>query len=198
MISFKHKFRFIHAPKTAGNAIQNVLQKYSDDEIINTSFRDGVMDRFGLNNFAGGKHATIHHYIQNWNDSYGDLKDYTISGCTRNPWDRATSYYFYLGNSNFNCNTFKTTTNQLSPQTNYYCENGKNMLTTPIQYENIQSDFDKFCDVVGIKREQLPFANVSKRKTKHFMEYFDECSDVNNLVKERFKNDIINFGYENV
>ena len=40
MISFKHKFIFIHAPKTAGNAIQNVLQKYSDDEIINTSIKN--------------------------------------------------------------------------------------------------------------------------------------------------------------
>ena len=39
-------------PQKTANAIQNVLQKYSDDEIINKSFKNGVMDKFGLNNFA--------------------------------------------------------------------------------------------------------------------------------------------------
>ena len=51
------------------------------------------MDKFGLNNFAGGKHATINHYIQNWNSDYGKLEDYCITGCVRNPWDRLVSQY---------------------------------------------------------------------------------------------------------
>lgn len=195
MISFKHKFIFIHAPKTAGNAIQNVLQKYSDDEIINTSIKSGVMDKFGLNNFAGGKHATINHYIQNWNSDYGKLEDYTITGCVRNPWDRATSYYFYLGNGDMNCGNFHKSTRQLSPQTNYYSVGAENKLTCTISYENIQSDFNKFCDKVGIVVEELPKANVSKRKTKHFMEYFNECPDVDLLVREKFERDISMFGY---
>lgn len=195
MISFKHKFIFIHAPKTAGNAIQNVLQKYSDDEIINTSFKNGVMDKFGLNNFAGGKHATIGHYVRNWNDSYGKLEDYIISGCVRNPWDRATSYYFYLGNTELKCDKFQKSVSQLSPQTNYYTIDDVNKLNCVISYENLQTDFDKFCDAVGISKEKLPKANVSKKKTKHFMKYFDECSDVNELVKTKFKNDIKIYGY---
>lgn len=195
MISLKHKFIFIHAPKTAGNAIQNVLQKYSDDEIINTSFKNGVMDKFGLNNFAGGKHATIRHYIKNWDDSYGRLEDYTISGCVRNPWDRATSYYFYLGHGNMSCDKFKTSTSQLLPQTNYYAYEEKNMLTCGISYENLQADFDRFCDIVQIKREELPKANVSKKKTKHFSDYYNDCPDVDLLVRKKFKNDIIMFKY---
>tara|TARA_B100002019_G_C21270103_1_gene601729 strand:+ start:63 stop:650 length:588 start_codon:yes stop_codon:yes gene_type:complete len=195
MISFKHKFIFIHAPKTAGNAIQNVLQKYSDDEIINTSFKNGVMDKFGLNNFAGGKHATIGHYVRNWHDSYGKIEDYTISGCVRNPWDRATSYYFYLGNTELKCDKFQKSVNQLSPQTNYYTIDNVNKLNSAISYENLQTDFDKFCDTVGISKEKLPKANVSKKKTKHFMEYFDECPDVNEFVKSKFENDIKIFGY---
>ena len=195
MISLKHKFIFIHAPKTAGNAIQNVLQKYSDDEIINTSFKNGVMDKFGLNNFAGGKHATIRHYIQNWDNSYGRLEDYTISGCVRNPWDRATSYYFYLGHGDMSCDKFETSTKQLLPQTNYYAYEEKNMLTCGISYENLQADFDRFCDIVKIKREELPKANVSKKKTKHFTEYYNECPDVDLLVRKKFKNDITMFKY---
>lgn len=195
MISFKHKFIFIHAPKTAGNAIQNVLQKYSDDEIINTSFKGGVMDKFGLNNFAGGKHATIRHYLQNWNNDYGNLNDYTITGCVRNPWDRATSYYFYLGNTKIDCRKFEKTTNQMSAQTNYYSVDDKNKLNSVISYENIQSDFNKFCDKVGIPKEEIPKANVSKEKTKHYTEYFKECPDVDILVRKKFGKDISMFGY---
>ena len=196
MISFEHKFIFIHAPKTAGNAIQNVLKKYSGDEIINTSFnKDGVMDKFGLNNFAGGKHATLRHYVQNWDDSFGKLEDYTISGCVRNPWDRATSYYFYLGHGAMSCKKFEESTRQLSPQTNYYAYEGKNMLTCPISYENIQNDFYKFCDTVGIEREELPKANVSKKKTKHFSDYYAECPNVDSLIRKKFERDIDMFGY---
>jgi hypothetical protein len=195
MISFKYKFIFIHAPKTAGNSIQYVLQKYSSDEVVNVRYKDGVLDKFGVQNFAGGKHATINHYIKNWNTEYGRLEDYTVSGCVRNPWDRATSYYFYLGNCNFNCDTFAKTSGQLSSQTSYYCANENNMLTCPISYENLQTDFNKFCDIVGIPREELPKANVSKRKTKHYTEYYQKCKNANDVIVNRFSKDITNFGY---
>ena len=196
MISFKYKFIFIHAPKTAGNSIQNVLQKYSDDEIFNKRFKGGVLDRFGLNNFAGGKHATMSHYVRNWDDSYGKLDDYIITGCVRNPYDRAVSYYFYLGNSTFECNNFRRTSSQLSPQTHYYCYNQKNMLDFSISYENIQNDFDNFCKKIGVKCESLPKANVSRRKTKPYKEYIDSCSEATEIVNNKFGGDISTFGYE--
>ena len=169
MISLKHKFIFIHAPKTAGNAIQNVLQKYSDDEIINTSFKNGVMDKFGLNNFAGGKHATIRHYIQNWDNSYGRLEDYTISGCVRNPWDRATSYYFYLEKSDMSCDKFETSTKQLLPQTNYYAYEEKNMLYVWDKFENLQADFDRFCDIVKIKEKTVTKSKMFKKNLQSIL-----------------------------
>ena len=133
--------------------------------------------------------------MRNWHDSYGKIEDYTISGCVRNPWDRATSYYFYLGNTELKCDKFQKSVNQLSPQTNYYTIDNVNKLNSAISYENLQTDFDKFCDTVGISKEKLPKANVSKKKTKHFMEYFEECPDVNELVKSKFENDIKIFGY---
>lgn len=195
MISFDYKFIFIHAPKTAGNSIQSVLKKYSSDEVFNTRYKNGVLDKFGVQNFAGGKHATLNHYIRNWNNDYGKIEDYIITGCVRNPWDRATSYYFYLGNRNFNCDSFRKSTKQLLPQSHYYCCDQKNLLNCKINYENLQSDFDNFCNIVGIKKEKLPKANVSQKKTKHFKEYFKECPSADSLVRERFQNDIKFFGY---
>ena len=102
--------------------------------------------------------------MRNWHDSYGKIEDYTISGCVRNPWDRATSYYFYLGNTELKCDKFQKSVNQLSPQTNYYTIDNVNKLNSAISYENLQTDFDKFCDTSGISKEKLPKANVSKRK----------------------------------
>jgi hypothetical protein len=43
--------------------------------------------------------------------------------------------------------------------------------------------------------EELPKANVSKRKTKHYTEYFEECPDVDLLIREKFERDISMFGY---
>ena len=55
MISHKHKFIFVHAPKTAGNSIQNLLQSYSEDIIViskkqarHNAEGKSHLDRFGL------------------------------------------------------------------------------------------------------------------------------------------------------
>jgi hypothetical protein len=33
LISLRHRFLFVHIPKTAGNSIQSVLRSYYDDEL---------------------------------------------------------------------------------------------------------------------------------------------------------------------
>ena len=198
MISFKHKFIFIHAPKTAGNSIQNVLLKYSDDEVVNARYNGDVLDRFGVQNFAGGKHATMSHYIRHWDQSkYGKFEDYVKVGCVRNPWDRATSYHFWVGYTNFDYTKFSHSTSRLSPMCNYYCYNGKKMIDFEIRYESLQDDFDNFCKYINVKKEKLPFANVSAKKTKNYDEYYEECERCLDLVSEKYKEDIGVFGYEN-
>ena len=196
MISFKYKFIFIHAPKTAGNSIQNVLLKYSDDEVVNPRYKGGVLDRFGVQNFAGGKHATMSHYIWNWNETkYGKFEDYIKVGSVRDPWDRATSYHFWLGNTNFDYSRFSASSSKLSPMCNYYCFDGKNMLDFEIRYENLQGDFDKFCELINVPQEDLPFANVSSKKVKNYDEYYEECVKCRDLVSNKYRDDITMFGY---
>ena len=89
---------FIHHPKR----IQNVLQKYSDDEIFNKRFKGGVLTG-GLNNFAG-KHATVSH-MQEIGTIHGN-RDYIATGCVK---IHTIEQYliFYLGNSTFECNNFR-------------------------------------------------------------------------------------------
>ncbi len=48
MISLEHRFLFIHVPKTAGNALQNVPKDYSEDTITATGELPRATMRFRL------------------------------------------------------------------------------------------------------------------------------------------------------
>ena len=45
MISERNKFIFVHIPKTAGNSIQNILHKYSEDEFLPSGVDEGGYKR---------------------------------------------------------------------------------------------------------------------------------------------------------
>ena len=93
MISHKHKFLFIHVPKTGGNAVQSVLKEYSENKIMTKRDQDGI-DRFGVVDDANPllrKHSTMRDYISVYED---DIKDYLKFVVIRNPFDKIVSHYF--------------------------------------------------------------------------------------------------------
>ena len=80
MLSLKNKFLFIHAPKTAGNSIQNILRKYSEDTVVikHKSPDKTYLDRFEVksNFLSTKKHSTINEYYRNWNPQLGRFEDF--------------------------------------------------------------------------------------------------------------------------
>ncbi len=93
MLSTRHRFLFVHIPKTAGNAVQTILQQYADDEIVSNKHQDGV-EMFGVRSpqYGTRKHSTLAIYRREYGDElYGDLFKFT---CVRDPWQRAISFYF--------------------------------------------------------------------------------------------------------
>ena len=204
MVSHKHKFIFVHAPKTAGNSIQNLLQNYSEDIIViskkqatHNAKGKSHLDRFGIRSsdkkLKIHKHTTLNKYYNTWRKKYGSIEDFFKFGVTRNPWDRAISYYFWKGYKSFDKKRF---VNSLPPRScgDYFYVKKYNdyKVDYVIRYENLQEDFNVVCDKIGIPRQQLPHKNKSKHK--HYTEYYDD--ETKQIVAEKYAKDIEYFGYE--
>ena len=93
MLSTRHRFLFVHIPKTAGNAVQTILRNYADDEIVSHKHQDGV-EMFGVRSPQNGtrKHSTLATYRREYGkELYGSLFKFA---CVRDPWQRAISFIF--------------------------------------------------------------------------------------------------------
>jgi hypothetical protein len=204
MISTSKKFVFIHVPKTAGNAVQNILRHYSDDDLcVGASPRtdEGIIDYLEVGNPLIPKltkHSGVGTLYSNWNTRrLGDIEDYFKFATVRNPWDRAISFYFWRRFKTFTKNTFlEEVVARVPPMHHYltYKEQGVKKIDYILRYENLTEDFARLCNTINIKHEPLPVANKSHDKTKHYTEYYDD--ETREAVAKKYAKDIEAFGYE--
>ena len=186
MINHKHKFIFVHIPKTAGIALRRAL---GGDEI--------------------SQHFKYWRRPRKW-------RGYFKFTFVRNPWDRAVSAYHFLYSGgispyddnassevqkyktfqNFICSDFFKNPNKLLhfESMHHYTHKppGRRNVAFIGKFENLQEDFDIVCDKIGIPRQKLPHKN--KTKHKHYPEYYDD--ETREIVAEKYAKDIEYFGYE--
>ena len=210
-----HKFIFVHAPKTAGNSIQHALAKYSMDKIedmdeIWRCEQTGIMHNFEVLNTvdpASGKHCPISIYKQKWKEELGDFESYTKFGVTRNPWERAISFYIYKfqnevyrdedGKLKINVITEKFVNDtELPTLFDCYSVDGEFAMDFYIEMDNLQQDFNYICSLLGIPEIKLHLLN----QTFNFREYKDKYKHYYNqemidAVAKRYEKDIEYFGY---
>ena len=180
MISTKHKFLFIHIPKTGGNSLQNILKNYSEEQlVIRAAHQDGI-ERFEIENnkYNTRKHSTLSEY-QAVVDSVLYAKLFKFS-TLRNPWDRLISYYFspHRGITEWNRQNFIQLIDDVLPVENYLSLGEKELMPLDknidflIRFEQLNEDFNKVCRIMNIPEILLPKRNQSKRQA--YTQYYDD------------------------
>jgi hypothetical protein len=146
-----------------------------------------------------------------WNDYY----KFSI---TRNPWDRAISYFFWENRNNPELKPKKKIYHYLGVPFNeldqlrrlfstyiknanwpsndcFYTINDELCTDFVIRYERLPEDYSEVCKKLGLPSSTLPKLKGGIRKNKfHYSDFYDEESIA--IVADRHKNDIRLFGYE--
>lgn len=206
MLSLKHRFLFVHIPKTGGNSIQKALIPYSEDQITtHLPFQDGI-DRFGIQNsdYPYHKHATLREYKNLIPKKiYSPLTKFTV---VRNPWERMISFYYspHENRSSFDPKVFEKVVND-AKSINEFVDTrtrlekllGKNPLSHGeiryfLRFERLQENFEQVCRSLGLPALTLDILNTSSKGD--YRSYYNQ--KLKNLVKDKFKNEIEYFGYQ--
>ena len=209
MISNKHKFIFIHTPKSAGSSIEEVLLK-NEIEIDDINFQekywaDNLSIKLKKKFFIGkiDQNFAPQHYTTKMlkNEYPNKFKNYFKFTFVRNPWDKVVSEWLYftkiIPEYNFG---FKESINNNSYSNTPYPFLEHTWLQVEFasecdyvgRFESLQKDFDYVCGKIGIPKIKLPYKNTTKHK--HYTEYYDDESK--EMVAKKYAKDIEYFGYE--
>lgn len=192
IISHKHKFIFFHIPKCAGSSIFHGLcenLKYYNSEsqtTVNSDIAILATNNLKLSNSTIKQHLSFRFVDLCFNI---DLNDYFKFSFVRNPWDRLISYYFY---QNIQIPFNEYAKNSCDCQFNWIKKNEEELGVDFVgKTENLQEDFDKVCETIGIDKFELSHRNKSQRP--NYQDYYNEESK--RYVLENYKKDIDIFNY---
>ena len=202
IVNNKHKFIFVHIPKTGGTSVAKYLT--SHEETCSRLLGYDVVNKLHK------QHSTLEQLKNIYNITIDDYFKFTIC---RNPYERAVSGYFWFleaglieasttfkdyllirnGCEKLNhLNSLRGRGDHFYTQLKYIEIEGKNKIDFVIRFENLQKEFDIVCKKIGIPHKQLP--HIRKGSYNHYTEYYDE--ETKKIVAEKYAKDIEYFGYE--
>ena len=203
MISFKHKFIFIHIPKTAGTSIVKSLSLYSED-IINSN--GNIKPSLELIRLAREKNIRINNYKHFTYDQYkkilGDrIKDFFVFSTIRTPYERIPSVYYYSNITGVSLTGFIGAIQNgvhIIPSIGIQ----QNMIDTFIgdvenifllRFENLNEDWKNLLDRLNLPYLSLDYLNIGRR-----IDYNNLYRDSRLLVviNKVFGEEIEKYGYE--
>lgn len=206
MISTRHRFIFVHAPKTAGNSVQEVLLPFSDDSKTVTAHQDGV-ERYGI---AGAvtrrKHATLADYEKALGAAA--LDGFAKFCVVRNPWERALSNYFsphrWMAESGgghaalrpeWDELRFSELLSRMKPVSSYMTDGGGRFRADfVLRFETLEADFAGACRRLGLPgAAALPHRN--RKAAGAGSEIYRRAPHLVAAVAEAMAEDIDRFGY---
>lgn len=176
----------IHIPKTAGLSIDRALgiQKYR--------YRTRLVPGQQYSGIVTFGHEMLPYL---WRRRLAPRDAFTFAFC-RNPYDRAVSLWAYNNKRNGFDLTFKEFCLNWGnwgwrlryPQAKWLDRVSLDFLG---RFENLQGDFDKLCDALGVERRPLPHVNPTEHLP--WQEYYDEVT--RGIVRSHWARDFERFGY---
>jgi hypothetical protein len=163
---------FVHIPKTAGQSVERYfldLLGASENqlkELLLCGNRDPSRGPPRLS------HLRAAEYVSGGFVSEQEFRDAFKFSFVRNPWDRIVSFYKYRGHAyRYDFKTFLFHHFPVADWSNDYCHvmpqhaylyQGKDCLVDFVgRFENLQSDFDHVCRIIGTPTGRLPHVNQS-------------------------------------
>jgi len=192
LISHKHKFIFIHIPKTAGTSISSALNPFCEESYPSIKHWSAVKikEKFG-------------------SDIWNEYFKFTF---IRNPYERLLSWYNMIDKNRWrpNANSFQSHVKknihsfrefimedkqsidinrfpqQRIAQLKKISENGRVIVDFVGKYENLNEDFYYICKKLNIPQTILP--HINKFDHDHYMNYYTEemIKEVNSFAEEDF------------
>jgi len=200
VISSRHKFIFLHVPKTAGNAVQTYLLPYSDDQKVVHRHQDGV-ERFDV---RGRVTPTKHAMLQSYADAMGPaLDDFAIIFPIRDPLERALSLYFSPHRAfgrpagfriTYEPRQFEALLREMPSMTDYLRVGG--VVRRPgfvLRFEQLADDLARVATHFGLPAPQLPVLNRSLDQAGE-REALKRDPAIVAQVRRRFAEDYAYFG----
>jgi hypothetical protein len=209
MISDRHRFIYVHTPKSGGSSIEEVLLK-NEIEIDDVNFQkkfwaDNLSIKLKKKFFIGKtdqKFAPHHYTTEMLKTEYPNkFKNYFKFTFVRNPWDKVVSEWLYFKKIDPEYNfAFKESINNKSYWNKPYPFEEHTWSQVEFasecdyvgRFESLQKDFDTVCEMVGITKQKLPHRN--KSKCKNYIDYYDDESK--EMVAKKYAKDIEYFGYK--
>lgn len=206
VISYSHKFIFIHLYKVAGVSISEALEKYVYNHLPGKIIRkSGIsmnlprcLHRFNVFH----KHITARELKKLL--PYKIYDNFYKFGFVRNPWDWQVSLYHYaLKNSNHHQHNLIKAMKGFDEyiewrvfkdkklQKYYFTDDDGPLIVDFIgKLENISKDILHICNVLNI---DISLKHLNKSEHRNYRSYYNKMTI--KLVEEHFKEDIEFFGY---
>ncbi|MDO5706823.1 MAG: sulfotransferase family 2 domain-containing protein [Paracoccus sp. (in: a-proteobacteria)] len=210
IISLRHRYIFVHIPKTGGTSLTQMLERrVGRDDIILSDTPKGRARRHRVKDApARGrlwKHATLAD-IEGLVDP-AIFADYLIFTLVRNPWDRLVSMYHWARTQSFDHPTVRLakatdfdgflrhpmTTRMIAwPETRYLTDSrGTEWPALFLRFETLSADTAMLGDRLGLKLGPLPHVNPSQRGA--YRDYY--TGETAAIVARAAAQSIARFGY---
>jgi hypothetical protein len=200
-------------PKTGGNSLQEVLARYSEDEIVQLDARHDGVERFGVRRGESRvlkKHSPLRQYQRELDPAL--FKSLFTFSTIRNPWDRMVSWYFSPGSGRREWDrsafvrllqgtpglakyiTLPRLPERIAGKLGFTLKWGPldRDIDLLLRFEYLDDDFSRLCRRLDIPMTPLRKRNRSERR--HYSHYYDE--ETRELVANRFRAEIQYGRYE--